>query len=55
MAELRLYNASRALLSKEQGQGSKEASMATKNLKAGMYFVYIQYVNGRFETLKVAK
>jgi hypothetical protein len=55
MAELRLYNASGALLSKAQGQGSKEASMATKNLKPGMYFVHIQYANGRFETLKVAK
>ena len=55
MAELHLLNASGALLSKEQGQGSKEASMATKNLKPGMYFVHIQYANGRFETLKVAK
>ena len=55
MAELRLYNASGALHSKAQGQGSKEASMATKNLKPGMYFVHIQYANGRFETLKVAK
>jgi len=55
MAELRLLNASGALLSKEQGQGSKEASMPTKNLGPGIYFIRIQYANGRFETLKVAK
>ena len=55
MAEIHLLNASGALLVKEQGHASKEASMHTKNLGPGIYFVHIQYANGRFETLKVAK
>ena len=53
MAEIRLLHASGALLVKEQGHASKEASMPTKNLGPGIYYVYIQYANGRFETLKV--
>ena len=53
MAEIRLLHASGALLVKEQGHASKDASMPTKNLGPGIYFVHIQYANGRFETLKV--